>query len=106
MKPPPPHPGRDRGSAGFHGLRCARLTAGGASPVATILGPFGTAVPSPEVFRMPVNWHSQTEALEGGEVKKVNQPIGVEVESLTANCRFPISNYRLQIGAGSGSDRI
>jgi len=48
---PPPPPGRDRRTAAFHGLRSARLTAGGAPPVATSLGPAGTATRPPHVSR-------------------------------------------------------
>jgi hypothetical protein len=45
-RPPPPPPGRRKRRVGIHGLRFARLPAGGAPPVATILGLSGT-VPTP-----------------------------------------------------------
>jgi len=48
---PPPLPGRVPRRVGIHGLRFARLAAGGAPPVATILGPSGTVPTPPKLSR-------------------------------------------------------
>jgi len=51
-RPPPPPPGRAPRRVGIHGLRFARLEAGGAPPVATILGPSGTVPTPPKLSRI------------------------------------------------------